>query len=222
MKTLRSLLILWLAAVLLWPAAAQQQVETRRTKSVFANPEFTEAKVIQPFGRSVKVKANILLKNSTLCFMRGDSILEAYVANVLGVQFDSIHYMKVNDKQMGRVVAQKAYNYLLCVTTINRAQVARECAGSENVLSDIGDGQLAARFAEAMSTDYSMKNGFPLQDKYYFSIMGQIVPANETAIKPFVKPEMKSAFKRLMNDKWWSWKDPASLTQLFTYLTDQR
>ena len=220
MKSLRFTLLAWLAAALLWPAAAQQQVETRRTKSVFANPEFVEAKVLQPFGRSVKAKANILLKNSTLCFMRGDTILEAYVANVLGVEFDSIHYMKVNDKQMARVVAEKDYCYLLCVTTINVSQVARECAGSENVLSDIGDGQLAARFAEAMSTDYSMKNGFPLQDKYYFNIRGQIIPANQTAFKPFVKPEMKNAFKRLMNDKWWSWKDPASLAQLFTYIKE--
>lgn len=220
MKSLRFTLLAWLAIAMLWPAAAQQQVETRRTKSVFANPEFVEAKVLQPFGRSVKAKANILLKNSTLCFMRGDTILEAYVANVLGVEFDSIHYMKVNDKQMARVVAEKDYCYLLCVTTINMSQVARECAGSENVLSDIGDGQLAARFAEAMSTDYSMKNGFPLQDKYYFNIRGQIIPANQTAFKPFVKPEMKNAFKRLMNDKWWSWKDPASLAQLFTYIKE--
>lgn len=220
MKSLRFTLLAWLVTVMLWPAAAQQQVETRRTKSVFANPEFVEAKVLQPFGRSVKAKANILLKNSTLCFMRGDTILEAYVANVLGVEFDSIHYMKVNDKQMARVVAEKDYCYLLCVTTINMSQVARECAGSENVLSDIGDGQLAARFAEAMSTDYSMKNGFPLQDKYYFNIRGQIISANQTAFKPFVKPEMKNAFKRLMNDKWWSWKDPASLAQLFTYIKE--
>ena len=220
MKSLRFTLLAWLVTVMLWPAAAQQQVETRRTKSVFATPEFVEAKVLQPFGRSVKAKANILLKNSTLCFMRGDTILEAYVANVLGVEFDSIHYMKVNDKQMARVVAEKDYCYLLCVTTINMSQVARECAGSENVLSDIGDGQLAARFAEAMSTDYSMKNGFPLQDKYYFNIRGQIIPANQTAFKPFVKPEMKNAFKRLMNDKWWSWKDPASLAQLFTYIKE--
>ena len=220
MKSLRFTLLAWLVTVMLWPAAAQQQVETRRTKSVFANPEFVEAKVLQPFGRSVKAKANILLKNSTLCFMRGDTILEAYVANVLGVEFDSIHYMKVNDKQMARVVAEKDYCYLLCVTTINMSQVARECAGSENVLSDIGDGQLAARFAEAMSTDYSMKNGFPLQDKYYFNIRGQIIPANQTAFKPFVKPEMKNAFKRLMNDKWWSWKDSASLDQLFTYIKE--
>ncbi len=220
MKSLRFTLLAWLVTVMLWPAAAQQQVETRRTKSVFANPEFVEAKVLQPFGRSVKAKANILLKNSTLCFMRGDTILEAYVANVLGVEFDSIHYMKVNDKQMARVVAEKDYCYLLCVTTINMSQVARECAGSENVLSDIGDGQLAARFAEAMSTDYSMKNGFPLQDRYYFNIRGQIIPANQTAFKPFVKPEMKNAFKRLMNDKWWSWKDPASLAQLFTYIKE--
>ena len=55
MKSLRFTLLAWLVTVMLWPAAAQQQVETRRTKSVFANPEFVEAKVLQPFGRSVKI-----------------------------------------------------------------------------------------------------------------------------------------------------------------------
>ena len=31
---------------------------------------------------------------------------------------------------------------------------------------------------------------------------------------------MKKAFKNLMADHFWSWKDAKSLTQLFTYLPD--
>ncbi|MBQ5370681.1 MAG: hypothetical protein IIU50_03885, partial [Bacteroidaceae bacterium] len=69
---------------------------------------------------------------------------------------------------------------------------------------------------ESQTREYD--KGFPLQDKYYFSIKGEIIPANESKFKKFVKPEMKEAFKRLMNDHLWSWKDPASLAQLFVFL----
>ena len=31
---------------------------------------------------------------------------------------------------------------------------------------------------------------------------------------------MKKAFKRLMNDHYWSWTDEASLMQLFVYLEE--
>ena len=62
--------------------------------------------------------------------------------------------------------------------------------------------------------------GYPLQNKYYFSIQGKIIPANESNFKKYVKPEMKKAFKRLMNDHYWSWTDEASLMQLFVYLEE--
>lgn len=49
---------------------------------------------------------------------------------------------------------------------------------------------------------------------------GVVFVANETNFRKHVKPEMMQAFKRLMNDRFWSWSDPASLSQLFTYIKD--
>ena len=60
-------------------------------------------------------------------------------------------------------------------------------------------------------------HGYPLKQEYYFMLKGRVVEARERRIKKEVLPEMKEAFKNLMNDRWWSWKDPASLSKLFIY-----
>ncbi len=210
------LFVLMLTAAL--PLAAQQQTGDPRTHSLFVFKDFKNAKVLQPFGRFTTAKANILLKNSTLCFMDGTKVKEAYVQNVLGVEFDSVKYMKVNENQMAKVVSSKGYNYLLCVTKINRDKLEAETHGGDNLpffeITDVG------AFYELDGQAFDFDKGYPLVSQYYFSIKGVVIPANETSFKKYVRPEMKEAFKNLMNDKFWSWKDPASLTQLFTYLPD--
>ena len=179
-----------------------------------------DAKVLQPFGRSVKARANIFLKNSALLFVQDGQVMQANIDRVLGVEFDSIKYMKVSSEQMGRVVAQKGYNYLLRVTTIDMDKYSAEVTGGENLpyldLSDMGMFLEIDSDSQKWEEDY----GYPLQNKYYFSIQGKIIPANESNFKKYVKPEMKKAFKRLMNDHYWSWTDEASLMQLFVYLEE--
>lgn len=219
MKTkLKTIILALLAAFATLPANAQQEQGDKRTKIIFAFPEFREAKVIQPFGRYTTAKVNILLKNSTLCFVDGENIKEAYVQNVLGVTIDSLQYVKINDRQMARVVAQKGYNQLLCLTTIDEKKLTAETFGGDNLpYLEIPD---TGFFYEVDGQRYSFDLGYPLKDQYFFSIKGQIVPANESKFKAYVRPDMKQAFKHLMADKWWSWKDPASLAQLFTYLPE--
>ena len=50
-----------------------------------------------------------------------------------------------------------------------------------------------------------------------YIIDGMPVRANEKNIKKYVRPEMKKAFNNLMHDKFWSWKDAASLMELFAF-----
>lgn len=216
MKKILCVLLLTLTAFL--PLAAQQQQGDPRSHSIFAFKDFKDAKIIQPFNRFTTAKANIFLKNSSLCFMKDDKIMEAFVQNVLGVKFDSIEYVKLDNNQMGRVLAQKGYNYLVAVTTINQKKLREETTGGDNMpFLEIPD---AGAFFEIDGQAFEFDKGYPLTTRYYFKIMGKVVPAMESAFKPYVRPEMMSAFKRLMNDKFWSWNDPASLQQLFTYLPD--
>lgn len=215
---MKYLLTLLLSLCLAVPLSAQQQTGDPRSKSVFAFPEFQEAKILQPFGRYTTAKANILLKNGSLCYMQGDTIMQANISRVLGVKFDSVEYKKVDETQMGRIVAQKGYNFLLSVTTINMEQYKAETEGGTNMpffeITDVGS------FLELDGEAFEYDKGYPLRTKYYFNLQGVVIPANESSFKKYVRPEMMTAFKRLMNDKYWSWSDAASLTQLFTYLPE--
>lgn len=199
-------------------AMAQQSQELRRSKSALYFPEFKDAKILQPFGRFIKAKANILLKNGALCYMEDGKIMQAYTQNILGVEFDSIKFMKVDEEQMGRVVASKGYNHLLCVTKADMKKYKSETEGGENLpyLDLVDAGGFFEIDSDAQKREYD--NGIPLQDRYYFYIKGEIVLANETKMKKYIRPEMKKAYKNLMADRWWSWYDPDCLKQLLPYL----
>ena len=215
---MRKIILVLFSSCLILPIAAQQQKADVRSHTIFAFPEFKEAKVLQPFGRFTKAKANKKKKNGALCFMQEDKVMQAYTRNVLGVEFDSIQYRKVDETKMGRVVAQKNHDYLLCVTTINMEKLKAETTGGDNM--QFLDMPETGAFFEIDGGAFEFDKGYPLQNKYYFSVKGQVFPANETNFKKHVKPDMMKAFKRLMNDRYWSWNDPASLTQLFTYIKE--
>lgn len=214
----KSLSLLLAALCVALSAAAQQQTGDKRSKTPFVFETFRDAKILQTFGRKTTAQANILLKNSALCYMQDGKVMQAFTQNVLGVEFDSIRYMKVNEEQMGRVLASKGYNHLLCVTSVNMEKYRAETVGGDNLpFLEITD---AGAFFEIDGEKFDYDKGLPLRDKYYFHIKGQVVPANETTFKKIIRPEMKKAFKGLMSDKFWSWNDPRSLTMLLEYLPD--
>ena len=199
---------------------AQQSQELRRSQSALYFEEFKDAKILQPFGRSVKAKANFMLKNGALCYMEDGKIMQAYTHNIIGVEIDTLKFMKVDNEQMGRIIASKGFNHLLCVTKADMVKYKSETEGGENLpyleLTDVGG--FYEIDSDAMSREYD--KGIPLQDEYYFYIKGVVIPAAESKFKKYVRPEMKKAFKNLMGDRWWSWKDPESLKELLPYLPD--
>ena len=216
MKKFLFFLLLTLTGI--FQAVAQQQIEQKRSLIPFVFPEFKDAKVLQTFGRSVKAKANIMLRNGALCYLDGDKILQAYTRNIIGVEFDSVRYMKV-DSAMGRVVAQKGYNYLLCVTTVDMNKYRAETTGGENLpFFEIDELNV---FIDLQRDVRDADKGLPLEDKYYFSIMGDVIPANQSHFEKYVRPELKSKFRELMENRIWSWKEEKDLVELLDYLPEQ-
>ena len=199
-------------------AMAQQVQELRRSQSALYFKDFKDAKILQPFGRSVKAKVNFMLKNGALCYIEDGKILQAYTSNILGVEIDSLKFLKVDEEQMGRIIASKGYNHLLCVTKADMKKYKSETEGGENLpfLELVDTGSFFEIDSDAMNREYD--KGIPLEDVYYFYIKGTVIPAAESKFKKFVRPEMKKAFKNLMGDRWWSWKDPENLKQLLPYL----
>ncbi len=216
-KYIARLLALLLCLAATGGAAAQQNRELQRSKTVFLFPEFREAKVRQTFGRSVTAQANIFLKDGSLCFMENGKIKRAYTRGILGVDFgDTLRYMKV-DSVMGRVVAQRGYNYLLCVTSVDRKRYTEETTGGSHMnFFEMSDFNL---FMQLDGQEREEDFGIPLQEKYYFSISGKVIPAGESQVKKLIPQEKKKAFKKMTEeDRWWSWSDPKSLEMLFDLL----
>lgn len=214
-KILSLCLMLW-CSLTVW---GQQQQSQLRSVSPFHFEEFQDAKVLQPFGRYIKTRANIFLKDGTLLFIQDNNILQANVQNVLGVAFDTVLFLKVNDNQMGRVVHEKNYNYLLCVTTIDMEKLGAEQSGSEDPdFLEIPDAGVFINI-ENESFKRDEDKGYPLKKKYYFKIRDKVIPANESHFKKVVRTDKKKEFKALMNNKRWSWWDETSLIQLFDYIS---
>lgn len=215
---MRKFLVLLALLSVAFRAEAQQQVEHLRSMTPCVFPEFREAKVLQTFGRSVTAKVNIFLKNSALLFLDGDVVKQAYTKNIIGVDFDSVKYLKV-DSVMGEVLASRKYNHLVRVTTIDMAKLKAETQGGDNLpFLEIG-GTTTTSFFEIDGQMFAEK-GFPLKEKYYFLVKGEVVPASESKFKGHVRPEMLTAFRNLMNDRFWSWNDAESLKRLMEYLPD--
>lgn len=215
---MKKLFILLAALSFALSSYAQQQVQQLRSNTPCVFPEFREAKVLQTFGRSIRAKVNIFLKNSALLFLDGDKVKQAYTDHIIGVEFDSVKYLKV-DSVMGEVLASRKYNHLVRVTTIDMDKYMAETQGGDNLpFFEIG-GTTTTGFFEIDGQVFA-ENGFPLKCKYYFLVKGDIVPANETKFKSHVRPEMRKAFKNLMGDRFWSWNDAESLKKLMEYLPD--
>lgn len=214
MKTLRLILAALLAAISL-TAAAQQNQALRRSSTVFLFPEFRDATIRQTFGRTLKAKANIFLKDASLCYMDNGKVMRAYTKSITGVDFDTLRFMKV-DSAMARVVAQKGYNYLLCLTSVNLSRYYEETTGgSELPFFDMPDLNI---FLQLDGEQREEDKGIPLQDKYYFNIQGRIIPANESSFKKVLADDQLKSFKALMANRFWSWADPESLMMLFDFL----
>lgn len=208
--------LLTLFACLNGSVYAQQNQQLRRSRSIFLFPEFQEATVRQTFNRTLKAKVNIFLKDASLVFIQDKKVMRAYTNNIIGVVFgDTLRYMKV-DSVMARVVAQEGYNYLLCKTTVNMSRYREEEQGGSNLdffeMSDLN------YFVELNQDRRDDDLGIPLEDKYYFNVKGYVIPANESAFKKVMDKGQMDAFKVLMGNRFWSWKDPESLKMLFSFL----
>ena len=217
--TMKQLLILTLLLLLPHSVFGQQARKQERSATPFANAEFKRAKILQPFGKFVWADANIYLKDASLCFMENDTIKKAYVDKVVAVQFDSATYRKVEDGQMGLVVAEKNYNCLVRVRTIDMKQYTEEHDGTQNAayFDFDGIGRMGSAFIDLNNAPF-LEEGFPVKDKYYFIVKGKCVVANESHIEREVSKKHMDAFKELMRDRWWSWRDEESLKMLLEYL----
>ena len=216
---LKQLLILAILMLVPGIVMAQQSKKQERSATPFALKDFQRAKIIQPFGKFVWAEANVFLKDASLFFMENDTMKKAFLDKVIAVQFDSVTYRKVEGQQLGEVIAQKGYNFLVRVRTIDMKQYNEEHDGTQNAgfLDFDGIGRMQSNFIDLHNEAY-LEKGFPVKDKYYFIVKGKCVVANEARVEREISKPHMDEFKKLMRDQWWSWRDEASLKMLLEFL----
>ena len=201
---------------------AQQSTVDKRSDSQLVFPEFQNAKVRQPLGRVTRGRCNIMYKNAALCFIddKDGRIHQAVVDNIIGVDFDSCRYVKVDELAMGLVVGEQDGMLLCRVTTIDMDRYRELTGGSTDlpyISLDLGTG--IDTFMDLSGAEQQTNTGYPLKERWVFQLKnGSFIPATERNVKKHVKKEYREAFKTLMGDRWWSWHDEASLKKLFMYL----
>lgn len=221
MNIIKKLFLLLISLGIAAGAYAQQVQEEKRSDSQLVFPQFENAKVRQPMGRVTRARCNIMYKNAALCFIdeHDGKIRQATVDNIIGVDFDSCRYVKVDELAMGLVVGEQEGMKLLRVTTIDMDRYRELTGGSTDlpyVSLELGNG--AGTFMDLSGNEQQSNTGYPLKDRWVFQLRnGTFVPATERNVKRHVKKELKEAFKTLMGDRWWSWHDEASLKKLFMY-----
>lgn len=218
---MKHILSLLAAFLLVLGASAQQVQEDKRSDSQLVFSEFKPAKVRQPLGRVTRARCNIMYKNAALCYIddKDGKIHQAIVDKIIGVDFDSCRYVKVDDLAMGLVVAEQDGVTLLRVTTIDMDRYRELTGGSTDLpyLSlDLGTG--VDTFMDLSGAEQQSNTGYPLKERWVFQLRnGHFIPATERNVKKYVKKELREAFKNLQGDRWWSWKDETSLKRLLMY-----
>lgn len=224
----KRIFLLFLTALLTASAFAQQTQEDKRSDSQLVFPEFKAAKVRQPLGRVTRARCNIMYKNAALCYIDDSDgkIHQAVVDNIIGVDFPAadanpaVRYVKVDDLAMGLVVGEQDGMLLCRVTTIDMDRYRELTGGSTDlpyISLDLGTG--IDTFMDLSGSEQQANTGYPLKERWVFQLKnGSFIPATERNVKKHVKKEYREAFKTLMGDRWWSWRDEASLKKLFMYL----
>lgn len=206
-------ILLVLLALNFAAAFSQQNQQLVRTHQIFVFPEFRRATIRQTFNRKLTDTVNIYYKDASLVYKKDGKVMRAYLNGIIGVDFDSVRYLKV-DSAMARVVEQRGYNYLLCKTVVNMTKYKDEIYNG----AELDALDMMGTYIPLNEDKRDEDKGIPLQDIYYFDIKGTIIPANEAAFKKFVSKDQMSAFKVLMANRFWSWKDPESLKMLLDFL----
>lgn len=219
---MKRILFLLFAVLLSLSGYAQQAPEDKRSDSQLVFPEFKQAKVRQQFGRVTRARCNIMYKNAALCYIdeKDGEIRQAIVDKITGVDFDTCRYVKVDDLAMGLVVGEQDGITLLRVTTIDMDRYRELTGGSTDlpyVSIDLGTG--VDTFVDLSGAEQQANTGYPLKERWVFQLRdGSFLPATERNVKKHIKKDLKIAFKTLMGDRFWSWRDEDSLKKLFMYL----
>lgn len=179
--------------------------------------EYKPAVVHMTDGRNVKARlSNIFLKNASLLFKRGDATMEANMEPIVSVDFDTLHYVKI-DNMLALEVDSVGANKLYCAILIDLVSYKTMLRNNVNISSlSLGD-QISYS-----TIDLTPQEGvqLPLVRHYFYLYNGEIFRVHEREITRRLPKEKKRMFKTVIGLSDFSWNEDNSLMKLLKAISE--
>jgi len=168
-------------------------------------------------GRNVKARlSNIFLKNASLLFKRGDATMEANMDPIVSVDFDTLHYVKI-DNMLALEVDSVGANKLYCAVLIDLDSYKAMLRNNVNISSlSLGD-QISYT-----TIDLTPPEGMqlPLVRHYFYLYNGEIFKVHEREITRRMPKEKKRMFRTIIGMSDFSWSEDNSLMKLLKAISE--
>jgi hypothetical protein len=190
------------------------------TPNLTVYKQFKPATIQLVDGRTLQQPlANIFLKNSNLLYVSGSLTKEARLANILSVDFEDRHYVKI-DTLLAYQVDTVANNALFCATLIDL--VAYNTLLKNNKM--ITNLDLSANSSLMQTATIDLEDvgdiHFPVINVFYYRLNGEYVRVHERHLQRVLNKEQRRMLRTYVNERSFSWNDPDSLMKLLKSITE--
>lgn len=168
----------------------------------FLNRRFMPAEVVTGLINKKKtiVPCNIHIGNQTLCYMQGDTIMEADPANVNVVRFRNGDTYQPIGHTFAKVVRNdSAVGKVLRVRTVDKERFEEEGRSVSNLGTvELGGGAISGMFNMDFASQYDVhpeENPLPVLDTFYFIYNRQIFAVTDKEVLKRINPKRKREYR---------------------------
>ena len=163
-------------------------------------------------GRTLKVPdANVFLKNGALIYFQGNTVKEANMDIILGVEFDDKHFVNIENRLAYFVDSIKG-NSLFCVEIIDMDAFERNLKNNVNyTFIDLQSDHLDT-FTNDLNTEEDYV--FPVNREFFFRLDGKYVQADARELYRVLNKERYRLLKTITGVPDFDWLEPECLMRL--------
>lgn len=195
--------------------SAMAQIDGGRSKSVTMFPNYVPATItLTSGGLNHQKQANIFLKNGSLIYMKGSTVMEANMDVIKSVKFGDRNFIKMN-KELVEVIDSIGPNLLVLSRIINQEDLKHEMLNSSTITNiNIGD-QLGVTRLDANADQLV----YPVDETYYFIIGKKHIAARDREARVAAGRKRVDAFDSIVRSYGFSWKDKEYLMKILEVLS---
>lgn len=192
------------------------QIQNASSKCTTQYVQFKDAIVYLMNGDSIKVQANIFLKDASLFYLRNGLTIKADMNTIRSVKFGDDRYVRI-DTILAKVLYSYKKNQLLGCNRIDLAAYQTQIKNTQSI-TNISISTTDFINVQRLD-DNNINSDYPLMTKYYFLYNDSYTYANDRDFYKRIPKDKQSVYKRVTNDGTFSWYDASDLFKLLKFVS---